>query len=149
MSDPLVDTETAPDAPRPTGKVVVILLAAAVAVVAIGLITAPPRPEDRTKIIAAQLRCPVCQSESVLDSPSDTARQMRELIASQVAEGRTDQEIIDYFVARYGTWILLDPPASPRTIPLLVAPAVILLLGLWLIRGRLRPRRRRPAVPPS
>ncbi len=125
-----------------------VLLAVAVGVVTVGLLTAPPRPQDRTKIIAAQLRCPVCQSESVLDSPSETAREMRELIASQVAEGRTDQEIIDYFVARYGTWILLDPPPSPSTLPLLVAPAIVIAVGLWLIRGRIRPRRARRVASP-
>lgn len=137
-----------PDAPRPTRRALVVLLAVAVGVVTVGLLTAPPRPQDRTKIIAAQLRCPVCQSESVLDSPSETAREMRELIASQVAEGRTDQEIIDYFVARYGTWILLDPPPSPSTLPLLVAPAIVIAVGLWLIRGRIRPRRARRVASP-
>ncbi len=147
MSDQRPDPP-GPDAPRPTRRALVVLLAVAVGVVTVGLLTAPPRPEDRTKIIAAQLRCPVCQSESVLDSPSDTAREMRELIASQVAEGRTDQEIIDYFVARYGTWILLDPPPSPRTLPLLVAPAIVLVVGLWLIRGRIRPRRARRVTSP-
>ena len=105
----------------------------------VGLATASPPPQDRVDVIASLLRCPVCQSESVADSPSETARQMRALIAEQVAEGRSDDEIVAFFVDRYGEWILLDPPATGTGLALWLAPVVALALGVaWLLQFRRR-----------
>lgn len=114
---------------RPSDRFWGIAAVAAVAFIVVSLAVAPPSPVDRTQRLAAQLRCPVCQSESVADSPSETARQMRALIAEQVAAGYSDQEILAYFVDRYGTWILLDPPPSGGNAVLWMAPAAALLVG--------------------
>lgn len=124
-----------------------VTLASAVAV-ALALIaaTVPRAPETaarRVDRIASELRCPVCQALSVKDSPSETARAIREVIAQRVAEGRSDEEIRDEFRRSYGDWILLAPP--------LVAPGGIMwLLPLALVAaGALVARRLFGAGPPA
>lgn len=66
--------------------------------------------ERRTDALAAQLRCPVCQQLSVRDSPSRVSRMFRGRIRDLVAQGRSDDQVRAFFVARYGEWILLSPP---------------------------------------
>lgn len=121
------------------------LFAVLATAVVVGLMTAPPRPVDRVDALAARLRCPVCQSESVADSPSDTARQMREQIAGFVADGRSDAWILDHYVQRYGRWILLDPPMGGATLVLWLLPPAALVAGVVIVLGR----RRGGAPPPS
>lgn len=86
-----------------------------------------------TTALAEQLRCPVCQGESIQDSPSELAGEMRNLVKSQLAEGRTPAEIKTYFVSKYGEWILLDPKAHGFNLVLYAAPYVLLLVGLGVI----------------
>ncbi len=101
-------------------------------------------PEARAQAIAAQLRCPVCQNESVADSPSELAAQMRVLIREKIAAGETDRQILDYFVSRYGQWILLNPPRHGLNWIVWLAPAVVLLGGSYIalsyFRGRVSMR---------
>ncbi len=66
-------------------------------------------PEDQTHVLAAELRCPVCQNLSVADSPSEMANQMRDLIREKLQQGESPDQIRGYFVSRYGEWILLAP----------------------------------------
>ena len=66
--------------------------------------------EDRTREIASELRCVVCQNLSVADSPSDLAKEMRNLVREQVQQGKSREEIQAYFVSRYGEYVLLSPP---------------------------------------
>lgn len=120
---------------------VAILLVALSGVVLVGLLTAPRTRPDRAHAIAARLRCPVCQSVSVADSPSETAAGMRTRIRDLIAEGKSDQQIIEYFQARYGPWVLLDPPLAGRTLLLWALPVVALVVGLLVIGGRRRPGR--------
>ena len=121
--------------------------AAASLVIVVGLLNAPPPPADRVEAIASRLRCPVCQSVSVAESPSEQARDMREIIAQQLAEGRSDEEIIAFFVDRYGEWIILAPPARGGTLALWLLPPTAVLIGVILALGRRRrlqlPRRKR------
>lgn len=119
-----------------------LTIAAALAV-AIGLATADPVPADRVEALAARLRCPVCASESVADSPSESAADIRAEIARQVAAGRSDAEILDYFADRYTERLLLDPPARGRTILLYALPVLALGVGVLAIA-----RLRRPHVEP-
>ncbi len=100
--------------------------------------------EAQTQAVATRLRCPVCQNESVADSPSELASQMRALIREKLAAGEPPEQIIGYFVSRYGEWILLDPPRKGLTWIVWVAPPAVLLLGLALVVGFLR-RTVRPA----
>lgn len=101
--------------------------------------------DTRVFAIAAELRCPVCTSESVAQSGATTSVEMRSLIAEQLAAGKTRAEILAYFQERYGDWILLRPPRRGVYLWVWLAPAVaalVLLVALaalvsrWLARGR-------------
>lgn len=91
----------------------------------LGLALATPSPvwgqadlDEQVRAIAAQLRCPVCQNLSVADSPSELAREMRNLIREQLRTGKSGEEVKAYFVTKYGDWILLAP--RPRGLSLFV-----------------------------
>jgi cytochrome c-type biogenesis protein CcmH len=93
---------------------------------------AAPNLEDQTRAIATDLRCVVCQNLSVADSPSAMAQEMRTIIREQVAAGKTPQQIKDYFVSKYGDWVLLAPPAKGFGLLAWVLPFVVLVAGLAL-----------------
>jgi len=119
-----------------------VLLIAAVLVLAAGVVwAARPQPvtaADRVDRISAELRCPVCQGLSIADSPSETARSMRALVAQRVAEGRTDDEIRAEFVRSYGDWILLSPPLLSANGLVWLAPLAAIAFGAWLAWRRAR-----------
>ncbi len=119
-----------------------ILMVAAVLVLAAGVAwAARPQPisaADRVDRVAAELRCPVCQGLSVADSPSETARSMRALVAQRVAEGRTNDEIRAEFVRSYGDWILLSPPLLSPSGLVWLAPLLAIAFGTWLAWRRAR-----------
>lgn len=92
-----------------------------------------PALEARATRLASELRCPVCQGLSIHDSPSPLAQQMKDLIRSQVLEGRSDEEIRAYFVSKYGEWVLLEPKAEGLNLMVYLLPAVALLGGAGLI----------------
>jgi cytochrome c-type biogenesis protein CcmH len=100
--------------------------------------------DDATRRIGKQLQCPICAGATVADSPSDLAGQMRGVIRSKVQAGESDQQIIDYFVERYGDGVLVEPPRRGISLFVWLAPLIMLLAGalvLWrLLRGWLRPR---------
>ena len=126
-------------------------LCAVIVLVAAGVAAASPAPvlaqsaalDEEVRAIASRLRCPVCQNESVADSPSELAAQMRALIRTKREEGESPEAIVAYFVSRYGEWILLDPPRQGLGWILWAAPAVVLVMGLAaaarFIRSRVRP----------
>jgi cytochrome c-type biogenesis protein CcmH len=112
--------------------------------VAAGAATAPPlaatpppaaTPVDENIVhgVASQLRCVVCQSLSVADSPSETANQMRAIIRERLAAGDNPEQVRAYFVEKYGDWILLSPPKSGFTLLVWVVPFVGLGIGLVLV----------------
>lgn len=115
-----------------------IAAAAAVVIIGLGLMSPSTRAADRVEALGKQLRCPVCQTVSVEESPSETAQAMREIIAEQVAAGRTDEEVISFFVDRYGEWVILEPPASGNTLVVWLLPPAALLAGLWVALRRKR-----------
>jgi cytochrome c-type biogenesis protein CcmH len=112
---------------------------------------ANPVSDDAVTDIARQLRCVVCQNLSVADSPSEMARQMRDLIREQLAAGRTPAEVTQYFVARYGEWVLLAPRLRGFNLVLWGLPFVGLVggLGLALAAARRWSRRGTPEPVPE
>ncbi|HVZ48752.1 MAG TPA: cytochrome c-type biogenesis protein CcmH [Gemmatimonadaceae bacterium] len=110
---------------------------------------APGLPDSvidaRTTAIASQLRCPVCQGLSIQDSPSELSQQMRAIVKEQVAAGKSDDEIRNYFIGRYGEWILLAPRARGFNLLAYALPLALLLGGAALIAVNVR----RWASPPD
>jgi cytochrome c-type biogenesis protein CcmH len=108
---------------------------------------AVPVSEDTVHDVAAQLRCVVCQSLSVADSPSETAHQMKDIIRERLAAGETPDQVKAYFVDKYGTWILLSPPRQGFNLLVWVVPFAGLGLGLVLVLVLVRRWSRHPASP--
>jgi cytochrome c-type biogenesis protein CcmH len=123
---------------RPRIRVTTILVLVLLGITVVGLFATGSGPRDRVAELEGQLRCPVCKSISIADSPSETAVAMRRTVAEQVAAGRSDAEILDYFQTRYGEWVLLDPPARGRGVWLLVLPAAVAVVGAALVLTRTR-----------
>src|SRR5438552_6475832 len=119
-----------------------IVIAAAFLALAAALVLAArphePTADERVDRITAELRCPVCQGLSVRDSPSETARQMRELVVQRVAEGRSDDQIRDEFRASYGDWVLLAPPLLAWSGLVWIVPFALVAVGFVLAAGLLR-----------
>lgn len=92
----------------------------------------PPTPtalERLTREVSLELRCPVCQGESIQESPAELAQEMKALVREQLAAGRTPDEVKAYFVARYGEWILLRPTTTGVNAALYWLPPVVLVAG--------------------
>ena len=118
----------------------VVAAAAVVGLTTAALQTGPQSLEARTQAVASTLRCPTCDNLSVADSPSPMARSMRSTIADQLGAGRTPDEVRQWFVDRYGPWVLLSPPREGVSLLVWLAPAaavaVAAAIGGWLLRGR-------------
>ncbi len=89
--------------------------------------------ENRVQAVGKMLRCPVCQGVSIADSPSSMARAQLDKVRELVKEGKTDQEIYDFFTARYGEWILMEPTKDGLNSVLWVGPGALLLLGVAIV----------------
>ena len=131
------------------------MMRARTALVLLALVAAPvwavaaAVDEKTVQEIAAQLRCVVCQSLSVADSPSETANQMRGIIRERLAAGETPVQVRDYFVEKYGQWILLSPPRRGFDLLVWVVPFAALGAGLVLVALVLRRWRRTPSPVPT
>ena len=89
-----------------------------------------PKLEARARDIGENLRCLVCQNQSIDESDADLARDLRILVRDRLKEGDSNQQVIDYVVSRYGDFVLLNPPFKLKTYALWFGPAAILLFGL-------------------
>ena len=85
--------------------------------------------EAMTTALASELRCPVCQGNSIQDSPSELAKQMRDLVRDQLRSGKTPDEVRAYFVDKYGEWILLSPKAEGVNLIVYLLPLLALMAG--------------------
>jgi cytochrome c-type biogenesis protein CcmH len=90
---------------------------------------ADPKLEQRARDLSREIRCVVCQSQSVADSDADIAKEVRAIIREQIAAGKSDRDIQDYLVARYGDFVLFDPPFKRSTYVLWLGPFAILVFA--------------------
>lgn len=100
-----------------------------------------PRQEALAKDLMEELRCVVCQGQSIADSNAELAGDMRALVRQRIAAGERPEQVRDWLIQRYGNWISYRPPIEPLTWPLWAAPLLLLLCGAWLFRGRIVRRR--------
>lgn len=98
-------------------------------------IMSDPAQEARARNLSRELRCMVCQNQSIDDSDAPLARDLRLLVRERIAAGNTDQQVMDFLVARYGEFVLLKPRVESRTLLLWLVPPLVLAgggLALWL-----------------
>jgi len=100
-----------------------------------------PRQEAEAQALMEQLRCLVCQGQSIADSDAELAGDMRDLVRRRIAAGEKPDAIRAWLIQRYGTWISYKPTDEPAAWPLWLAPIALLLVGGWLIRRRITVRR--------
>ncbi len=106
--------------------------------------SANPALEARVQAITAELRCLVCQNQTVADSHSDLAGDLRNQVREMLGQGKSDQEVLDFMTARYGDFVLYRPPIKSTTMLLWVGPAVLMVGGLLALSLLLRRRARLP-----
>ena len=97
-----------------------------------------PRQEAQAEALMEQLRCLVCQGQSIADSDAELAGDMRDLVRRRIAAGEKPSAIRAWLIQRYGTWISYRPTDEPAAWPLWLAPLALLLAGAWLIRRRIK-----------
>jgi cytochrome c-type biogenesis protein CcmH len=125
----------------------VLLFAGMARAVEPGEMLADPALEARARTISQEIRCLVCQNQSIDDSNADLAHDLRVLVRERLKAGDSDQQVKDYLVARYGDFVLLNPPFELKTVILWLWPLLLLLLGVGIIA--LGARRRRRLVAPA
>ena len=103
--------------------------------------------QKRAVELSEHLRCLVCQNQTIADSNAELAQDLRRQVREQIAQGRSDQEIVAFMVQRYGDFVLYNPPLKPTTLLLWFGPGFLLLIGIAALVRNVRTRRRR-AEPP-
>ena len=96
------------------------------------------RQESQAQTLMQELRCLVCQGQSIADSDAELAGDMRDLVRRRIAAGDKPATIRAWLIERYGTWISYKPTAEAAAWPLWLAPLALLLIGAWLIAKRIR-----------
>lgn len=94
--------------------------------------------EAKAQALMAELRCLVCQGQSIADSDAELAGDMRALVRRRIAAGEQPAAIRAWLIQRYGTWISYKPTAEPAAWPLWLAPLALLALGAWIVRRRIK-----------
>ncbi len=100
-----------------------------------------PQIEKRLNLLAEDLRCLVCQNESLAGSHAELAEDLRREIRDQMKQGKDDKQVVEYLVARYGDFVLYNPPFKPLTLVLWLGPLMFLLIGgmaWWTVLKRRR-----------
>ena len=100
-----------------------------------------PRQEAAARALMEELRCLVCQGQSIADSDAELAGDMRALVRERIAAGEPPERIRGWLIDRYGAWVSYRPPVEPLSWPLWAAPIALLLTGAWLVRKRFARRR--------
>jgi cytochrome c-type biogenesis protein CcmH len=131
------------------GLVLAVGLSGSALAVTPGEMLDDPALEARARTLSAELRCMVCQNQSIDDSDAPLAHDLRVLLRERIAAGDSDEAVMDFLVARYGEFILLKPRLSAQTALLWAAPVVLLVLGGVAAFGVMRRRKASPAIPTS
>jgi len=100
-----------------------------------------PRQEAAAQALMEELRCLVCQGQSIADSDAELAGDMRALVRQRIAAGERPEAVRGWLIDRYGNWVSYRPPVEPLTWPLWIAPLLMLGAGAYLLRKRFRRRR--------
>ncbi len=123
--------------PRPARQLRAVIFAVLVAMLASPAgavdpdeILADPALEARARVIGKELRCLVCQNQSIDDSDAELARDLRVVVRERLTAGDEDQEVIDYVVSRYGDFVLLKPPFKTSTYALWLGPGVVAVIAV-------------------
>ena len=95
---------------------------------------------ERFQVLAAELRCPKCQNQNIADSNAPIAADLRKQLHIQLHEGRSDEEIVDFMVSRYGEFVLYRPRWNKVTVVLWLAPAILMVLAGWILFSSMRGR---------
>ena len=101
--------------------------------------------DKRAAALEEELRCLVCQNQTIADSHAGRAADLRREVREQLAQGKSEQEVLDFMVQRYGDFVLYRPPVKSTTWLLWFGPALLLLAGVGLLMSRLRAARRETA----
>jgi cytochrome c-type biogenesis protein CcmH len=106
-------------------------------------VVADPALEARVLKLSEVLRCLVCQNQSIAESNADLALDLRNQVREQLAAGKSEDDVVDYMVARYGDFVLYEPPMRLSTVLLWAGPAALALLGVGFLMRRLTRRNER------
>jgi len=101
-----------------------------------------PEIEDRFKAITSELRCQKCQNQTIYDSSAGLADDLKRQVRVQIRTGKSDEEIIDYMVTRYGEFIRYRPAMSIQNMLLWIGPFILFIVGFWILITQLRKRRK-------
>ena len=110
---------------------------------------ADPAQEARARELSRELRCLVCQNQSIEDSNAPLARDLRRIVRERIVAGDSDKAVLDYLVQRYGEWVLLKPRFNAQTLLLWLGPALLLMLGGGVVFALYRRQRRAQSVAPA
>ena len=100
---------------------------------------------ERFQVLSEELRCPKCQNQNIADSNAPIAEDLRKQLHAQLHEGKSDEEIVEYMVERYGDFVLYRPRVNSVTLVLWLAPLILLVLALLIVRASFKSRA--PAAP--
>ena len=135
-------------------RLALVLVVVAIALSPILLLAADAVPTEKDPVASARavaladkLRCLVCQNQTILESNADLAQDLRRQIREQIAAGKSDKDIVDYMVARYGDFVLYQPPVKSTTLLLWAGPALLVAIGFLVLARTVRVRRARPEEP--
>ena len=117
---------------------IVLSILAALAVGWAGAAPLSPVEEARAHRLAQSLRCPVCQNQTIAESNAPLAQDLREQVQAQVAAGRSDAEVREFMVRRFGAFVLYEPPRTPQTLLLWLGPFALLGGGALVLWRRVR-----------
>ena len=126
-----------------------LMLSSAASAIGPDEMLADPVLESRAREVGKDLRCLVCQNQSIDDSDAELARDLRRLLRQRLLAGDSDVQARDYIVARYGDYVLLKPPFKASTLPLWLGPLFLLAAGGLAVAGYFRRRGRETEAPPA